>query len=98
MKIEKIKPGMTLYDVGRTKMGNTNISTVRIWTVSVISVDLEKRSVRASWNGNLPRDFFEYSWRKWRLKEPMTITTFMGRRRLATRAEIAESKARSRTP
>lgn len=52
MKIEKLHPTMVVYDVGRHKMGNTTISTVCVWSVLIVSVDVEARTVVASWNSN----------------------------------------------
>lgn len=93
MKIEKLKPGMIVYDVGRTKMGNTNMTTVSVWPVRIISVDLEKRSCVAVWNMvNKAQTFYERSISKWREKEPMTIRNAFGRTRLATREEIKAAK------
>lgn len=94
MKFEKLKPGMTVYDVGRHKMGNTTLSTVGVWHVCIISVNEADRTVEASWNGNAPRLFRERSWSKWRLSEPMLIRSGSGSCRLATRAEIAAAKAK----
>ena len=99
MKFEKLKPGMTVYDVGRSKMGNTTISTVSVWAVQIVGVDVERRTVEACWNGNYARVYHEGTYKKWREHQPMTVDTgFFGRRRLATRAEIAAAKASAETP
>ena len=87
MKFEKLQPGVTVYDVGRTKMGNTTRTTVSVWPVHVISVDYENRTVVASWNTNPPRTYSERNAVKWRKEKPMLIGTLMGGRRLATREE-----------
>lgn len=93
MKIEKLKPGMIVYDVGRTKMGNTTMTTVSVWKVRIISVDLEKRSCVAVWNMfNKEKTFYERSISKWREKEPMTIRSALGQTRLATREELKAAK------
>ena len=74
MKIEKLKPGMIVYGVGRTKMGNTTMTTVSVWPVRIISVDLEKRSCIAVWNMvNKAQAFYERSISKWREKEPKSM-------------------------
>jgi len=88
MKLEKLKPGMIVYDVGKTKMGNTTMTSVAVWPVKIIDVDLERRRVTASWNGNTPRVYPESTAKKWRGKEPVLVREAMGRRRLATREEI----------
>jgi hypothetical protein len=87
MKFEKLKPGMTVYDVGRQKMGNTTSTTVAVWSVRVIEVDAEKRQVLAAWNMNKPRIFYEREVKKWRETKPMLIGTVVGGQRLATREE-----------
>ena len=86
MKIEKLAQGLTVYDVGRHKMGNTNMTTVCVWRVFIYSVDLEKRTVKASWNNNQVCEYHESTWSKWRLKEPTLIKTSFGHR-LANRGE-----------
>lgn len=93
MKFEKLQPGMTVYDVGRSKMGNTTLTTVSVWAVRVIEVDAERRQVLASWNTNTPRLFRERVVAKWREKAPMLVSTTMGRKRLATREERKAARA-----
>jgi hypothetical protein len=93
VKIEKLQPGMTVYDVGRTKMGNTTLSTTLVWDVYIVSVDVEKKTVVARWNGNQERTYYFRTWSKWREKRPMLVRTGMGAYRLANRAEIAAAKA-----
>lgn len=88
MKLEKLTPGMIVFDVGSHRMGNTALRTVAVWKVKIVSVDLEKRTVMASRNFNAPMRFYEQSWRKWQLKEPLLIKGSFGQQRLATRAEI----------
>lgn len=100
MKFEKLKPGMVVYDVGRTKMGNTTMSTVSVWQVAIKEIDAERRRVLASWNCNAPRYYYENSISKWREKEPMLIRSEFGSRRLATREEkkAAREAAKFDTP
>lgn len=88
MKLEKLKPGMAVYEVGKMTMGNTSIKSVCVWDVYIVSVDMEKRRVHASWNGNTEKVFYERTWSKWRLKKPLLIRTAIGSYRLATREEI----------
>ena len=92
MQIEKLTPGMVVFDVGRAKMGNTSRSTVAVWPVQIIAVDLGKRTVQASWNNNPPRTFLEKAWKKWRKERPLLVALPFGGYRLATREEIAEAK------
>lgn len=85
MKIEKLSPGMTVYSVGRHKMGNTTISTVAVWPVEIIEVDVEQGTVIASWNCNAARKFYKPEWSKWRLKKPKLVQGPFGSHRLARR-------------
>jgi hypothetical protein len=91
MDIKKLQPGMTVYSVGRTKMGNTTMSTVSVWTVTILEVDPEGRWVLARWNGNAPRKFYSGSIKSWRAKEPVLVESGWGHR-LATREELKALK------
>jgi len=92
MKIENLKPGMTVYDVRSHKMGNTTLRSMGVWSVKIISIDLEKQSVECSWNGNAPRKVYRNTWSKWKAKQPLLINSSFGRQRLATREEIKAHK------
>jgi len=87
MKLEKLKPGMTVYDVGKRKMGNTTLRTVMVWPVKIHEVDLQKREVIASWNCNPSRTFSERAAGKWKKDPPLLVTHMSGASRLATKAE-----------
>lgn len=95
MKFEKLQPGMTVYDVGRHKMGNTTMSTVAVWCVTIVSVDAESRSCVARWNGNSARKYYQSAYSKWREKAPILISNSFGSARLATREELKTMAARS---
>jgi hypothetical protein len=92
MKLETLQPGQIVYDVGRHKMGNTSITTVTIWNVHIIEVNVEARYVIASWNGNPRCRYSESQVKKWRAKKPMLIKTGIGQR-LATREELKAAAA-----
>lgn len=92
MKFEKLRPGATVYDVGRHKMGNTTVSTVAVWNVHVISVDDEKRTAVVSWNGNPPKTFGERQIRALREREPLLVRAGLGMR-LANREEQKAARA-----
>lgn len=92
MKIENLEPGMIVYDVHSTKMGNTSLKSMGVWNVKIVSIDLERQSVECSWNGNPPRSVYRKTWSKWRKEKPLLITSGMGRQRLATREEIKAHK------
>lgn len=87
MKIEDLKPGMTVYSLSHNKMGNTEINTISVYPVKIIDVDLDSKTVVASWNGNPPQKFFKLSIRSWRIKEPRLIKGPLGNYRLAKRGE-----------
>lgn len=96
MKFEKLQPGTIAYTVSRHKMGNTTVRTVAIHSVHVLEVDAAKRTVRASWNSNPAQTFYESQTKKWKEKKPLTITSGMGRKRLASRDEIKAMKEAAR--
>ena len=55
MKISSLKPGDTAWQLYRHKMGNTTISTLSVWRISVKEV--HEDHVIASVNGNPPRTY-----------------------------------------
>lgn len=87
MKIEKLSPGMVVYDVHSYRMGNTTMRSMGVWRVRIASVDLDKQTCIASWNGNEPKKFWHRDISKWRKEEPVMITGAFGKQRLATREE-----------
>lgn len=68
IKFEKIKEGMTLYDVRK----NTGMSRNKwsVWPVNVIGVDTENRKALISWNTNKPEWARENRVTKYRAKYP----------------------------
>lgn len=58
ISFDKIKPGDVLYDVHRTKMGNTRMSRLGCWTVRIIRLEDHDsilgplRGAVVSWNSN----------------------------------------------
>lgn len=93
MRFEKLRPGMTVYDVHRRKMGNTTMSTVGLWRVLIVSVDHEAKRLTASWNGNPARTFYPKDVAKWREKEPPLISASFCGARLAMREELKAARA-----
>jgi hypothetical protein len=88
MKIEKLQPGMVVYNTVRHRMGNTTLTTLSVYAVKVISVDVEKGTVVASWNHNPPQTFHASSWRKWTARRPELVPTgFAGQQRRKTKGE-----------
>lgn len=67
--ISRLKPGDIVYDVGRTKMGNTTITRIAVWPVHIVAVH-EDGSVTARWNYNAERKYWGRSIRKWRRTMP----------------------------
>lgn len=92
MKFEKLQPGTVAYTVTRQRMGNTTVKTIAVHSVRVASVDVESRTVTASWNGNSLQRFYERQYSKWKANKPITIGSLSGRKRLATREEIKAMK------
>jgi hypothetical protein len=88
MKIENLKPGMTVWEVGRYKVGNTTLRSVGAWSVFIVSVDEPAGKVLARWNGNEIRPYFKHTWSKWRLKRPTLVKQGFNQYRLARRGEI----------
>jgi len=91
MKITDLQPGQIVYDCHRTKLGNTTMSSMGIWEVRIVSVDLENNRVEASWNGNRPQWRYESSWKKWRKVRPVLVGSLI--KRIATRAELKAMEA-----
>ncbi len=91
MKFERIKPGMTLYDVHSYRMGNTTIRSWGVWRVIVESVDAEKRTAVVRWNEvNRPETWTALRVSKLREKEPEMVTGFFGSQRPLRRGEKAK--------
>lgn len=86
MKFEKIKPGMILFDVHSHRRGNTTMTTMGCWEVFIESVDVEKRTAMARWNGNPARKYFERDLNSLREKKPEFEATEFGGRRLKRRS------------
>lgn len=68
--LNKLKVGQVVYNVMVRRMGNTTVRREAVFPVRIVSIDLEKRCVVASWNHNSPVRFSERHVNKWRLKEP----------------------------
>lgn len=96
MKFENLQPGMTVYSVDKTTMGNTRLKTVSVRPVSIVSVDPNSRTVNARWNHNAERTFHASSYNKWKATQPVLIRNAMGMARLATPAEREALKAESK--
>jgi len=82
IKFSKIAPGMTLYDVRRTKMGNTAISEWSLWPVKIISVDPERQTARVVWNSCNPEEtYFKRDLERLYAKPPKAYRDQQDRRR-----------------
>ena len=92
MKIEKLQPGMVVYDIQRRGMGNTTMKTTSVFSVYIREVCASGRRVLASWNGNPPSWFYGRAVSKWREKKPVLIHSISGSSRLATREELKQIK------
>lgn len=85
IKFEKIKEGMTLYDVRRHGMGNTTMSSVGVWPVRII--DVFEDGAIVSWNYNKPERWYRYELENLRAKEPELVENALGQMRLKRRGE-----------
>lgn len=85
IKFEKIKEGMTLYDVRRHRMGNTTMSSVGVWPVRVI--DVFEDGAIVSWNYTKPERWHRSQLEKLRAKEPELVENMLGQMRLKRRGE-----------
>lgn len=70
MKFEKIKPGMTLYDVKKSSGLNKFYAKYDYYPVIIKEIYPETRRALVSWNGNTPRIFGEFQLGKLRGKPP----------------------------
>lgn len=68
--IKNIKPGATLWERRRTRMGNTMCRQESVYSYRIEEVDSDKMRVFASWNGNPPRWYQQNTFKKWLLKKP----------------------------
>lgn len=97
MTLDKLTPGMTVYDVRRRKVWNSRRSTVETVRVRIMGVCQFDGTVRASYAGQ-PEGFYgKRRWSKWRLARPLLITIRPGIERLATREEIKQAKLKNTT-
>ncbi|PKH21431.1 hypothetical protein CIG19_16660 [Enterobacterales bacterium CwR94] len=92
MKISSLKVGDIVYMLYRHKMGNTTISTISVWRVSVKEVHADH--VIASVNGNAARKCSAHEVATWKKNEPVLIRSVMGHSRLATKAEKEALKSK----
>jgi hypothetical protein len=66
--LEKLKVGDVLYDVHRTRMGNTTMTIQCEWDVYVKEVNVSDGYAMCSWNGNPPRKYYQHGLKKLRVK------------------------------
>lgn len=70
IKFEKIKPGMTLWDVRKSTGLSRFHGKYQSWPVYIKEVNEEKREVLASWNGNRAEWMTERRVTRYRAKRP----------------------------
>jgi len=75
---DRLKVGQVLYTVTSQNMGNTTMHTKVVHTMKVMEINTFKRTVFASWNGNLPRWHHERHVLAWRVKGPKLRRTAYG--------------------
>ena len=96
MKFDKLKPGMIVWDVHSTRMGNTTLRTLGTWPVQVIEVDAENRRALVSWNGNKSSWMHEGFFEKLKAERPYLVRSGMGYYRRPTREELAEYRRKQK--
>ena len=79
--ISRLKPGQTVWDAHKYKMGNTRLFTWGTWPVYVHEVDPDGQWVRASWNGNPDERFYARRVAKWRVIKPEMESCGFGQER-----------------
>lgn len=72
IKFSKIKPGMELFDIHRTRMGNTMMSRWGKWIVKIVEVQEDGAIV--SWNHNPTQFWSRRRLEKLYAKEPPFFT------------------------
>lgn len=70
IRFESIKANDVLYDVRRTKMGNTTMTRLSCWEVKIVSVDPAKRTAVVRWNWNQPEMWHAHQLAKLRRSPP----------------------------
>ena len=68
--IKKLQPNQIVWDVQRTKMGNTTATIGSLYQVQITEVSLDTLKVLASWNRNPARWYDERSIKKWKVNKP----------------------------
>ena len=92
MKISSLRPGVPVWTINKHRMGNTTIMTISVFEVKIISVAEDGNSFVYSVNGNPERTGYENTATGFRKSKPVTVTSRMGYKRLATREEINKLK------
>lgn len=98
MKFDKIKPGMTLYDVHHYRMGNTRMRSLGVWQVLVHTVNADQRMAIVSWNGNPAEVYYEHELEKLKAERPVLIRNHFGQYRRETKDEKAARLAKAGPP
>ena len=89
IKFEKVKAGDILYDVHSYRMGNTTMRSMGVWSVTVFSVDYERRQAVVSWNGNPNQVWYAGMIEKLRAKEPEMESYGLGQKRIKRKTKAA---------
>jgi len=72
MKLESLRPGITVYAVvGLIQGGRTKVTKPRPLAIHIVKLDLVKRQVKASWNGLPARWFSEHAVTHWHRRQPL---------------------------
>lgn len=69
-KLDKLTVGQAVWQITRQKMGNTAVRINSLYSIKVLEIDLEKRRVLRSWNGNKAEWVGEKEVSSWKLVKP----------------------------
>ena len=79
VSINTLNVGDVVYDAKKVRQGNTTIRRLSVWSVRIVEINLERKFVMASWNGNPPQKFYAQSGKlPWRRSKPETTPLFRG--------------------
>lgn len=75
--IKKLVPGQVVWEIQRRKAGNTTIKTDCLYEIRIVSVNVERGEVVASWNGNPAKTYYAKSIKGWHSEKPVRVSSAM---------------------
>jgi hypothetical protein len=77
-KLDKLTAGQIVWQIKRRKVGNTTVRINSLYRVEVLEIDLEKRRVLRTWNGNPAQWVGEREVSSWKLARPEPKEIILG--------------------